>query len=423
MKKVLFITYFWPPSGKASLHWPLKMIRYLPDSGWQPYVLTVTEDTFTQKDESLLKEIDKNLSVIKTKSFEPFDIYKKFTGKAKNEQLIASETISRTNKSLAHRISIWIRMNLFIPDARIGWFFSAVIAGNNLLTKEKFDAIISIGPPHTSHVIGMRISKRNRIPLIPVFIDPWVDIAYYREFKRSRLTLAIDHHLEKSVMKNAASIIFVTRTMQDDYTNKYDFIKAKSEVLYWGYNEEDFNKVELKNRASDGDLIVHAGNIFDFQNPKNFWKMLKEEIENGRKLRIKFIGTVSPGIKEEIGKNCLMPYTEYIGFLPYDQLLNELSLATYLLVCATEKRHVPGKLFEYMRTGKPIIAFGDDNEEVKSILAESNAGMIFNYNESGKELFEKTPQLRTNLAAVEKFDRKNIAKELANILSKVPGKD
>jgi glycosyltransferase involved in cell wall biosynthesis len=423
MKKVLFITYFWPPSGKASLHWPLKMIKYLPDSGWQPYVLTVTEDTFTQKDESLLKEIDKNLSVIKTKSFEPFDIYKKFTGKAKNEQLIASETISRTNKSLAHRISIWIRMNLFIPDARIGWFFSAVLAGNNLLKKEKFDAIISVGPPHTSHVIGMRISKRNRIPLIPVFIDPWVDIAYYREFKRSRLTLAIDHHLEKSVMKNAASIIFVTRTMKDDYTNKYDFIKAKSEVLYWGYNEEDFNKVELKNRASDGDLIVHAGNIFDFQNPKNFWKMLKEEIENGRKLRIKFIGTVSPGIKEEIGKNCLMPYTEYIGFLPYDQLLNELSLATYLLVCATEKRHVPGKLFEYMRTGKPIIAFGDDNEEVKSILAESNAGMIFNYNESGKELFEKAPQLRTNLAAVEKFDRKNIAKELANILSKVPGKD
>jgi glycosyltransferase involved in cell wall biosynthesis len=423
MKKVLFITYFWPPSGKASLHWPLKMIKYLPDSGWQPYVLTVTEDTFTQKDESLLKEIDKNLSVIKTKSFEPFDIYKKFTGKAKDEQLIASETISRTNKSLAHRISIWIRMNLFIPDARIGWFFSAVLAGNNLLKKEKFDAIISVGPPHTSHVIGMRISKRNRIPLIPVFIDPWVDIAYYREFKRSRLTLAIDHYLEKSVMGNAASIIFVTRTMKDGYTNKYDFIKAKSEVLYWGYNEEDFNKVELKNRASDGDLIVHAGNIFDFQNPKNFWKMLKEEIENGRKLRIKFIGTVSPGIKEEIGKNCLMPYTEYVGFLPYDQLLNELSLATYLLVCATEKRHVPGKLFEYMRTGKPIIAFGDDNEEVKSILAESNAGMIFNYNESGKELFEKTPQLRTNLAAVEKFDRKNIAKELANILSKVPGKD
>jgi glycosyltransferase involved in cell wall biosynthesis len=419
MKKVLFITYFWPPSGKASLHWPLKMIKYLPDSGWQPSVLTVTEDTFTQKDESLLKEIDKNLSVIKTKSFEPFDIYKKFTGKAKDEQLIASETISSTNKRLTHRISIWIRMNLFIPDARIGWFFSAVIAGNNLLKKEKFAAIISIGPPHTSHVIGMRLSKRNRISHIPVFIDPWVDIAYYREFRRSRLTLAIDNHLEKLVVKNAASIIFVTRTMRDDFTNKYDFIKTKSEVLYWGYNEEDFSKVELNERASVGDLLVHAGNIFDFQNPINFWKMLKEEIEKGRKLRIKFIGTVSPGIKEEIGKNCLMPYTEFVGFLPYDRLLNELSQASYLLVCATEKRHVPGKIFEYLRTGKPIIAFGDDNEEVKSILAESNAGMIFNYIDSGKEFFEKSKQLKTDLSKVQKFDRKNIAKELAKILSKV----
>jgi glycosyltransferase involved in cell wall biosynthesis len=416
MKKVLFITYFWPPSGKASLHWPLKMIKHLPDSGWQPYVLTVTEDTFTQKDESLLKEINKNLSVIKTKSFEPFDIYKKFTGKAKDEQLIASETISRTNKNLTHRISIWIRMNLFIPDARIGWFFSAVIAGNNILKKENFDAIISIGPPHTAHVIGMRLSKRNRIPHIPVFIDPWVDIAYYREFKRNRLTLAIDNHLEKSVVKNAASVIFVTRTMKDDYTNKYEFIKTKSDVLFWGYNEEDFSKVELKDRASVGELLVHAGNIFDFQNPKNFWKMLKEEIENGRKLRIKFIGTVSPGIKEEIGRNCLMPYTEFVGFLPYDRLLNELMQASYLLVCATEKRHVPGKLFEYLRTGKPIIAFGNDNEEVKSILAESNAGMIFNYNESGKEFFIKSAQLNTNLVAIEKFDRKNIAKSLALIL-------
>ncbi len=139
MKKVLFITYYWPPSGKASLHWPLKMIQYLPEHGWQPTVLTVAEDTFTQKDESLLSEIDKNLPVIKTKSFEPFNLYRKFTGKSKYEQLVASETISKTNKSLTHKISIWLRMNLFIPDARVGWYFSAVPEGNKLLKKEKFD--------------------------------------------------------------------------------------------------------------------------------------------------------------------------------------------------------------------------------------------------------------------------------------------
>ena len=416
MKKVLFITYYWPPSGKASLHWPLKMIQYLPESGWQPFVLTVTEDTFTQKDESLLKDIDKNLQVIKTKSFGPFNIYRRFTGKSQGEQLIASETISKTNKSLTHKISIWIRMNLFIPDARVGWYFSAVPAGNKLLRKENFDAIISIGPPHTTHLIGKSLSKRNRIPHIPVFIDPWIDIAYYREFKRNVLTLAIDNYLEKSVMKNASSIVFVTQTMKNDYANKYNFIKEKSNVLYWGYNEDSFKNLESQNN-SESETLVHAGNIFDFQNPQNLWKMLKEEIESGRKLKIKFIGTVSPGIKEEIGKNCLIPYTEFVGFLPYDQLLNELVQASYLLVCATEKRHVPGKLFEYLRTGKPIIAFGNDNEEVKNILNDTNAGMIFNYKDSGKEFFENATQFKTNFTIVKKFDRKKIANKLAEILS------
>ena len=136
MKKVLFITYYWPPSVKASLHWPLKMIKYLPEFGWQPSVLTVEEDTFSSKDESLLNDIDKNLEIIKANSFEPFNIYKKFTGRKKDEQLVASETISTVNKSLTHRISIWIRMNLFVPDARIGWYYPAVKKGSDYLRKK-----------------------------------------------------------------------------------------------------------------------------------------------------------------------------------------------------------------------------------------------------------------------------------------------
>lgn len=416
MKKVLFITYYWPPSGKASLHWPLKMIEYLPESGWQPMVLTVKNDTFTQKDESLLKDIDKNLQVIKTKSFEPFNIYRKFIGKSQGEQLVASETISKTNKSLVHRISIWIRMNLFIPDARVGWYFSAVPAGNELFGKEKFDAIISVGPPHTTHLIGMSLSKRNRVPHVPVFIDPWVDIAYYREFKRNSLIRSIDNYFEKSVLKNARSIVFVTQTMKNDYANKYGFIKGKSNVLYWGYNEDNFEDLMCNNKQ-EIETLVHAGNIFDFQNPKNFWSALKEIIEKKKKFRLKFIGTVSPGIKKEIEKNSLIPYTEFIGFLPYNELVNELMNASYLLVCATEKRHVPGKLFEYLRTAKPMIAFGDDNEEVRNILNDTNAGMIFNYNESAKNFFDKSKQFKTDLSKVRKFDRKNIAAELSEILN------
>jgi len=152
MKKVLFITYYWPPSGKASLQWPLKIIKHLPSFGWTPSVLTVDEDTFTQKDETFLKEIPADIKVYKAKSYEPFNIYKKIIGKNPKDQLIASETISKENKRFSHKLSIWIRMNLFIPDARVGWYFPAVKEGNNYLSMKTLSPL----DPKKRHSIGLR---------------------------------------------------------------------------------------------------------------------------------------------------------------------------------------------------------------------------------------------------------------------------
>jgi glycosyltransferase involved in cell wall biosynthesis len=419
MKKVLFITYYWPPSGKASLHWPLKIIKHLPYFGWKPSVLTVDEDTFSQRDETFLNEISAETKVVRASSIEPFNIYRKLIGKSKNEQLIASETISKKNQSFSHKMSVWIRMNLFIPDARVGWYFPAVKAGTEYLGKEKFDAVVSIGPPHTAHLIGKKLSSKFSIPHIPVFIDPWIDISYYRNFKRSSLTLSLDNRLEKSVLKNAASVVFVTETMQRDYEKKYSFVKDKSNILYWGYSEEDFTMLPsplLKEKEAE--VILHAGNIFDYQNPKHFWKTIKDENDKGRKLKLVFIGTVSPEIRRSIKDSGLERITEYKGFLPYNEMLKEMMNADYLLVCATEPRHVPGKLFEYLRTGKPIIAFGDGNEEVKKFLTDANAGMMFGYDEGGKEFFNEVENYKTNQVYIKRFERKNIANDLNLILNK-----
>ena len=177
MKKVLFISYFWPPSGKASLYWPLDIIRHLPKDQIEPIILTVEEESFTQKDESLISKIDPDWKVLKSRALEPFAFYRMFTGKKKNEKLIASETISLTNKSLAHKISLWLRLNFFIPDSRVGWNFTAFKAAKKYIKANKIDAVVSIGPPHSSHLIGLNISKKYSIPHIPVFIDPWVDIS------------------------------------------------------------------------------------------------------------------------------------------------------------------------------------------------------------------------------------------------------
>ena len=422
MKKVLVLTYFWPPSGKATVHWPLKIIKYLPEFGCEPFVLTVREDSYTRTDDSMLKEISSSLKVYKAKSFEPFNLYKLFTGRKKKEHIVDSETISSTNKSLSHLISIWIRMNLFVPDARIGWYFNAVRMGKRIIKENKIDAIISIGPPHSTQMIASRLSKLFSIPHYPAFIDPWVDIIYYKDFKRNKVALALDNYLERKVLNNSKAAIFVTQTMKDDYLKKYSSLKEKSYVLYWGYDEDSFENIEPY-KENDIETIVHAGNIFDYQNPVNFWKLVNQKIKSGRNLRIKFIGSVSPAIKEEIIQVGLKEFTEYAGFLSYKNLLDELCKAKYLLVCASEPRHVPGKLFEYLRTGRPIIAFGNDNKEVSDILRNSNAGMIFNYDENGCSFFESSDKFKTNLDYVKQFDRKVIAKKFSEIIHLSNDKD
>jgi len=416
MKKVLFLTYYWPPSGKASLHWPLKMIKYLPEFGWQPAVLTVEDESFMQKDESMEKEIDSSLVVLKTPSIEPFEFYKIFTGKGKDAQLVASETISKENKSLAHRISLWIRMNLFIPDARIGWYPFAVKAGNRLLRSEIFDAVVSIGPPHSVHLAAAKIARNANIPFYPVFIDPWLNIAYYKGQSRSKLTVMIDGWLEKRTLEKSRRAIFVTETSLADYVSSYPFLKEKGRVLHWGFDEEKFAGFKRIKKQGDEKVILHSGNIFDFQNPEKLWGYLKQKIDSGENFRIWFTGTVSPGVKRSISEAGLDGCTSYLGFLSYDEMLEVLAQADYLLVCAMEKRHFPGKLFEYLRTGIPILAYGDDNIEVEGVISSANAGMMLPFSADGSEFFERVDSFKTNLDLIKNFDRKVIAGKLSLIL-------
>ncbi|MDD8017209.1 MAG: glycosyltransferase, partial [Bacteroidota bacterium] len=333
--------------------------------------------------------------------------------------LIASETISLTNTGVRHRFAIWIRMNLFVPDARVGWYFSAVSDATKMLSQTKFDVIVSIGPPHSSHLIGKKLSKQFNIPHVPVLIDPWVDIIYYKGFKRSSLTLSLDNYLERTTLDHAGKVIFVTQSMREDYIKKYPWIEKKSSVLYWGYNEESFEGLKRQPSQDQTEVILHAGNIFDYQNPTGFWKNIKQEIDKGRKLKLRFIGTVSPEIKKAIESAGLNDNTQYKGFLPYNEVIQEMMNASYLLVCTTEKRHVPGKLFEYLRTGNKIIAFGDNNKEVEEFLEEMNAGKIFPYNYNGSDIFQQADKVISNGPSGRNYSREIIAGELAELLEEV----
>lgn len=417
MKKVLLITYYWPPSGSASSHWPLAIAKHLPKFGWEPIILTIDEENFSKKDFSLLKTVPEGIEVIRSKANDPFSFYKSFIGKNKNDLLSSSEVISTENKSLRHRIAIWIRMNLFVPDARVGWYFSATKMISKYLESNKIDSVITIGPPHSTHLIGHYIYKKYKIPFYPVLIDPWVNIIYYKNFKRSKLTLWLDNYLERRVLLDSTNSIFVTKTSESDYIKKYNFLNDKTSVLSWGYNEEDFKNLKQKRKSYS--VILHAGNIFDYQNPKYLWKAISAERKKGIDLRLKFIGTVSPAIKKEIEKENLTQVTEYAGFLPFKEIHEEMLNADYLLVCASEPRHVPGKLYEYLRAEKPIIAFGDNNPEVDGMIMEGNSGKLFPYNYSKKDIFSIVNRCKPDIKTSKKYSRLTITKELANLLNKL----
>ncbi len=207
--------------------------------------------------------------------------------------------------------------------------------------------------------------------------------------------------------------------MEEDYINKYDFLRDKSNVLYWGYDEDAFKDVKIGESKNNDKIIVHAGNMFAYQNPKNFWKQIKIENDKGNKFIVKFIGSIDKVVLDYLHKIGLKDYIEIIGFVSYPQMIKQLLEADAILVCASEPRHVPGKLFEALRTGNPIIAFGDNNEEVKSIITEATAGMMFGYNENGEKFLKSTDKYVTDQNKIKNFDRSKISKHFENLLNKV----
>lgn len=421
-KKILIISYYWPPSGKASLHWPVAITKHLPKYGWEPIILTVENESFTKKDFSLVSQIDPSLKIIRTPVFEVFNLYKRFIGKNKKESLSVSEIMNVNGTGIKQHISMWVRMNLFVPDARITWYPTAVkYCKKNLikyLDDAPLDAIISIGTPHSTHLIGSVLSKYFKTKHIPFFSDPWTTISYYEKFKRNKFAVKLDQYLERKILKNSKRAIFVTQTTASEYESLYPFLKNKTDVLYWGYNESDFKKHDdIPHIKKIEKVILHSGNLFDYQNPINLWETIKKQIENGNKFKLKFTGTVGVSIKKSIKDAGLDNFTEYLGFLPYNELLVQLINADYFLACSYNNKHIPGKIFEYLRMRKPIIAFCDENEELRNILTDANAGMLFKYSESGEQFFNQLSNFTTDLSFIKKFDREKITMQLTEILS------
>lgn len=422
-KKVLIITYYWPPAGGPGVQRVLKFAKYLPEFGWEPIILTVKNGDYPAIDESLEKDIPPTLKVFKTKTLEPFTIYKLLTGGKKSDK-IDTYVLKRENKSLIHNISVWIRNNLFIPDARIGWYPFAVKAAKRIIIKEKPDIILSSSPPHSLQLVAKKISRKYNLPWVEDLRDPWEEIAFNQGNKRTQLAKYLDSKLELSTFKNAQSIVTISNDIAN--TIKHKSNNNNCHVIYNGY---DFETEYYADQNKDL-TIVYSGTIGETRIPYAFLEAAQQFIGRETSLKIKFVGFTCDKLREEVDRLELNNYVDYLGYVTNSESIKELQNASVLLLIIdnvpNNKGIVTGKVFEYIGCKKPILAIGNTVGDASKILEEYDCGKMFDYADVDGileylELLNASMQNNSKLHTFknsDSFSRKNLTKKLADILNK-----
>ncbi|MBC8527132.1 MAG: glycosyltransferase family 4 protein, partial [Candidatus Cloacimonetes bacterium] len=286
-------------------------------------------------------------------------------------------------KKLAH----WIRLNLFIPDAKIGWIPFAVKAGKHIIRNENPDIIFSSSPPPTVHLIAKKLAKWSGIKWVADFRDPWTEIHYYENQKRTNISSKLDRKYEKFVLTEADRITCISQLdILDDFSKKVE--KEKCVNIPNGYDESDFSDLINESRNNNKFVIMHLGAVGRERNPTNLFKVIRILVEEGKidttTFCLVFIGNVDNSVTTSIEEYKISELIEIIPQLPHKEALKYSQHACIMLLLVTQSeknnRILPGKTFEYMRTGKPILALGPKDGEVSRIITETNTGIVINYN-------------------------------------------
>ncbi len=427
MKRVLIITYYWPPSGGGGVMRWLKMSKYLPELGWQPVVYTPENPDPSAVDESLLSEIHPETVVIKTPIWEPYHLFRKLSGKPKSASLKAGYISEASRGTLLERVAVFIRGNLLIPDPRRFWIRPSVTFLSDYLKKNRIDLIVTTGPPHSMHLIGLRLKKLfPDIPWLADFRDPWTEIDFYHRLKLTRLADAVHRRLEQKVLQTADIVTTVSPTLQKSTTL---IANRKVEVVFNGFDPADFPIDHPFD--SDNFTIAHLGSFNRDRNPEMLWRVLKElsvsNIDFADHLKILLIGQVDESVLEAIRTHGLNDQLELTGHLEHRAGLARLQNAHLLLLplndAPTVRGILPGKMYEYMALRRTILAIGPEDGDYTQILRETNTGSVFdvdNHEGLRSYIWDRYTEFRNGTLkcepkALERFSRRHLAKQIIDL--------
>ncbi|SUX46232.1 glycosyltransferase family protein [Chryseobacterium indoltheticum] len=427
-KKILIITYYWPPAGGPGVQRWLKFAKYLPEFGWKPIIYTPENPSYPLLDESLMKDVPDHLEIVRTKIWEPYQLAEKLN--KSNKKFKAGQFDVGNNQSWKSKLSIWVRGNFFIPDARVFWVNPSTKFLEQYLKINNIETIVTSGPPHSMHLIGLNLKKKfPDLKWIADFRDPWTEISYYKHLKLTNRSDKKHRQLESEVFKNADI------TLATSYTDAENFRKngANAFCITNGFDETDSNPQTLQPLNSPTQFTLsYIGVLEQLRNPENLWKALdnlvKTNSDFAENFNLKFVGRIDDKILETIEKSSLKDHIQNLGYLSHDKAVDEMAKSSLLLITNfpndSSKGIIPGKIFEYLATGKQIISFGPNEADVSKILDETKAGKHFGYNDSREienfilEKFElwKNGNLLKNTQNIEQFSRKNLTKQLVQIL-------
>ncbi|MCX6239508.1 MAG: glycosyltransferase family 4 protein [Bacteroidia bacterium] len=431
MHKVLIITYYWPPSGGAGVQRWLKFVKYLRDFGWEPVIYTPSNPEFPVIDDTLAKDIPADIKVIKTPIWEPYEFYKKITGKKSTSKINSGFLNDKKSPGLVEQLSVWIRGNIFIPDARKFWIKPSVRFLINYLKENHVDAIVSTGPPHSMHLIALAIKERLNIPWLADFRDPWTDIDYYKDLKISAFADKKHKNLELKTIRGCSAMVVVSSDMKENYEKMGG---NNVHLITNGFDPDDMEAHEVVRDAKFS--ISHIGTLPPSLNLKVLWQALSElseSVPNFRNnLEIKLVGKVDKLVTDDLKALNLGEQLTLIEYVSHDKVASLMKQSAILLLVINKdspnaKGILTGKFFEYLASGRPIMAIGPTDGDLARILKESEAGVIAAYDnlEQIKKIviimYEKylCSDLNNNPKGIGKYARKNLTSELAAILNKM----